>query len=72
MTKSERAWEKAAACANEARQAPDDMLRAKFERLRDSWIRIANASASEQTRSQSESLQVEARFRSKFFRGRMI
>jgi hypothetical protein len=39
---SEAAWKKAAACEQHARQAPDEILRAKFERLRDSWIRIAN------------------------------
>lgn len=40
---SETAWRKAAACAAHARQTQDEILRAKFERLRDSWIRIANA-----------------------------
>jgi len=39
---SEAAWKKAAACDAHAKQTNDDSLRAKFERLRDSWIRIAN------------------------------
>lgn len=40
---SEAAWKKAAACAAHAQQTKDALLRAKFERLRDSWIRIANS-----------------------------
>jgi hypothetical protein len=40
--KSETAWQKAAACDAHAKQTTDENLRAKFERLRDSWIRIAN------------------------------
>jgi hypothetical protein len=39
---SEAAWSKAAACDAHAKQTKDEILRAKFERLRDSWIRIAN------------------------------
>jgi hypothetical protein len=39
---SEAAWKKAAACEAHAKQTTDEILRAKFERLRDSWIRIAN------------------------------
>ena len=39
---SKTAWEKAAACDAHAKQTSDATLRAKFERLRDSWIRIAN------------------------------
>jgi hypothetical protein len=39
---SEAAWRKAAACAAHAQRTHDEILRAKFERLRDSWIRIAN------------------------------
>jgi hypothetical protein len=39
---SEAAWKKAAACDAHAKQTNDQSLRAKFERLRDSWIRIAN------------------------------
>jgi hypothetical protein len=39
---SEAAWKKAAACDAHAKQTNDDGLRVKFERLRDSWIRIAN------------------------------
>jgi hypothetical protein len=39
---SKTAWEKAAACDAHAKQTTDETLRAKFERLRDSWIRIAN------------------------------
>ena len=40
--RSETAWKKAAACDAHARLTKDAILRAKFERLRDSWIRIAN------------------------------
>lgn len=39
---SEAAWKKAAACDAHAKQTDDESLRVKFERLRDSWIRIAN------------------------------
>jgi len=39
---SEAAWTKAAACDAHAKQSTDEILRTKFERLRDSWIRIAN------------------------------
>jgi hypothetical protein len=39
---SKTAWEKAVACDAHAKQTTDATLRAKFERLRDSWIRIAN------------------------------
>jgi hypothetical protein len=39
---SEAAWKKAAACDAHAKQTSDASLRVKFERLRDSWIRIAN------------------------------
>jgi hypothetical protein len=39
---SKAAWKKAAACDAHAKQTEDEILRAKFERLRDSWIRIAN------------------------------
>jgi hypothetical protein len=39
---SEAAWKKAAACDAHAKQTSDESLRVKFERLRDSWIRIAN------------------------------
>ena len=38
----EAAWKKAAACDAHAKLTSDEILRAKFERLRDSWIRIAN------------------------------
>jgi hypothetical protein len=38
----ETAWSKAQACDTHARLTKDENLRAKFERLRDSWIRIAN------------------------------
>jgi hypothetical protein len=41
--KQERALLKATACDAHARHAPSDLLRDKFLRLRDSWIRIANA-----------------------------
>jgi hypothetical protein len=40
--RSETALKKAAACEAHARVTKDEILRAKFERLRDSWIRIAN------------------------------
>jgi hypothetical protein len=39
---SEAAWRKAAACEAHAKQTKDEILRTKFERLRESWIRIAN------------------------------
>lgn len=39
---SEAAWKKAAACDAHAKVTEDETLRVKFERLRDSWIRIAN------------------------------
>lgn len=42
---SEAAWKKAAACDAHAKLTKDETLRAKFERLRDSWIRIANDAA---------------------------
>ena len=38
---SDAAWKKAAACDAHAKQTQDETLRIKFERLRDSWIRIA-------------------------------
>jgi hypothetical protein len=41
--KQEKALLKATACNAQARHAPSDLLRDKFLRLRDSWIRIANA-----------------------------
>jgi hypothetical protein len=41
--KQERALLKATACEAHARHAPSELLRDKFRRLRDSWIRIANA-----------------------------
>ena len=40
--RSEAAWKKAAACDAHAKLTKDEVLRVKFERLRDSWIRIAN------------------------------
>jgi hypothetical protein len=45
MSEPEEALNKALACERHAQNAPNDLLRAKFRRLRDSWIRIANASA---------------------------
>ena len=39
---SDAAWKKAAACDAHAKMTDDERLRAKFERLRDSWIRIAH------------------------------
>jgi hypothetical protein len=40
--RSKTAWQKAAACDAHAKLTKDEILRAKFERLRDSWIRIAH------------------------------
>ena len=40
--RAEKAWAKAAACAAQAASTPDVVIRRKFEKLRDSWIRIAN------------------------------
>jgi len=39
----EQALQNAIACEAHAREAPDELLRAKFRKLRDSWLRIANA-----------------------------
>ena len=39
---SETAWNRARACDAHAKLTKDQNLRVKFERLRDSWIRIAN------------------------------
>jgi hypothetical protein len=36
-------WEKAAACEAHAQNSRDERIRAKFRKLRDSWIRIANS-----------------------------
>jgi hypothetical protein len=36
------AWDKAAACEAHAQSSKDRKLQAKFRKLRDSWIRIAN------------------------------
>jgi hypothetical protein len=41
--KLDQALLKATACEAHARHAPSELLRDKFRRLRDSWIRIANA-----------------------------
>jgi hypothetical protein len=41
--KQDEAWLRAAACEVHARHAPSDLLRDKFRRLRDSWIRVAAA-----------------------------
>jgi len=41
--KQDEALKKAAACEAHARHAPSDFLRDRFRKLRDSWIRIANA-----------------------------
>jgi hypothetical protein len=43
VPEKEEALRKALACEVHARTAPDELLRNKFRRLRDSWIRIANA-----------------------------
>ena len=39
---SETAWNRARACDAHAKLTKDENLRIRFERLRDSWIRIAN------------------------------
>ena len=44
--RSETAWKKAAACDAHAKLTQDEIMRVKFERLRDSWIRIANQAGS--------------------------
>ena len=40
--KHERAVRKVLACEADVRHAPSNLLRDKFRRSRDSWIRIAN------------------------------
>jgi hypothetical protein len=41
-TTADKAWEKAAACEAHARASSDQVMQAKFRKLRDSWIRIGN------------------------------
>jgi hypothetical protein len=41
--KQDEALRKAAACEAHAHQAPSELMRDKFRKLRDSWLRIANA-----------------------------
>ena len=40
--RAERAWQKAADCEEHARRTSDGRLKAKFLKLRESWIRIGN------------------------------
>jgi hypothetical protein len=40
--RSEKAWEKAAACEAHAQSTSDSKLQAMFRKLRESWIRIGN------------------------------
>ena len=59
---SETAWKKAAACDAHAKLTKDEILRAKFERLRDSWIRIANnAEVTAAAREQPRGRQIDSR-----------
>jgi hypothetical protein len=45
MEKARRAFEKAAACEQHARQTSDTKMQELFRKLRDSWIRIGNDAA---------------------------
>jgi hypothetical protein len=42
MSKAEEAFSRAAMCAEQARSAQDEETRTFFNRLRDSWVRVAN------------------------------
>jgi hypothetical protein len=42
MTKAEEAFSRAAMCADQAQTARDEETRTFFNRLRDSWVRVAN------------------------------
>ena len=42
MTTAEEAFNRAAMCADQAQTARDEETRTFFNRLRDSWVRVAN------------------------------
>jgi len=42
MSKAEEAFSRAAQCADQAQAARDEETRTFFNRLRDSWLRVAN------------------------------
>jgi hypothetical protein len=42
MSKTEEAWSRAALCADRAHAAHDDETRRFFNKLRDSWVQVAN------------------------------
>jgi hypothetical protein len=42
MSKAEEAFSRAAMCADQAQAARDEERRTFFNRLRDSWVRVAN------------------------------
>ena len=42
MSKAEEAFSRAAMCADQAQAAQDEEWRTFFNRLRDSWVRVAN------------------------------
>ena len=42
MSKAEGAFSRAAMCADQAQAAQDEERRTFFNRLRDSWVRVAN------------------------------
>ncbi len=42
MSKAEEAFSRAAMCADQAQAAQDEERRTFFNRLRDSWVRVAN------------------------------
>jgi hypothetical protein len=44
MSSSQHAWKRAVMYGDRARQATDEETRDFFNRLRDSWIRVANHS----------------------------
>jgi protein-disulfide isomerase len=42
MSKAQEAWERAAICGDRARAATDEHTRSFFNKLRNSWIRVAH------------------------------
>jgi hypothetical protein len=42
MSKTEEAWSRAAMCADRAHAAHDEETRRFFNKLRDSWVQVAN------------------------------
>lgn len=42
MSKTEEAWSRAALCADRAHAAHDEETRRFFNKLRDSWVQVAN------------------------------